>query len=125
MCPPSQVFPRRRIHMTDLRTHMHGLWLPLVTPFRDGRLDETSLRRLTRHYAAQSIDGFILGATSGEGMTLREPELERLVAIVRGEMTDSRRTLPIGLGLSGADTSRMKERLDETADWPIDFYLIA
>ena len=55
--------------MTNLQTHMHGLWLPLVTPFRDGRLDETSLRRLTRHYGAQAVDGFILGATSGEGMT--------------------------------------------------------
>jgi len=111
--------------MTDLRTHMHGLWLPLVTPFRNGRLDEISLRRLTRHYAAQSIDGFILGATSGEGMTLREAELERLAAIVRDEMAAGGRNVPIGLGLSGADTSRMKERLDETADWPIDFYLIA
>lgn len=111
--------------MTDLRTHMHGLWLPLVTPFRNGRLDQNSLRRLTRHYAAQAIDGFILGATSGEGMTLREAELERLVAIVRDEMAAGCRNVSIGLGLSGADTSRMKERLDETADWPIDFYLIA
>lgn len=111
--------------MTDLQTDMRGLWLPLVTPFRNDRLDEVSLRRLTRHYAAQSIDGFILGATSGEGMTLREAELEHLVAIVRDEMTAGRRNIPIGLGLSGADTSRMKERLDETADWPIDFYLIA
>lgn len=111
--------------MTDLQTHMHGLWLPLVTPFRDGRLDEGSLRRLTRHYCTQAIDGFILGATSGEGMTLRDAELEHLVAIVRDEMAAARRTVPVGLGLSGADTSRLNERLDETADWPIDFYLIA
>ncbi|MGX4773880.1 4-hydroxy-tetrahydrodipicolinate synthase family protein [Bradyrhizobium guangdongense] len=111
--------------MTDLRTHLHGLWLPLVTPFRDGRLDEVSLRRLSRHYCMQAIDGFILGATSGEGMTLRDAELERLVAIVRDEIAAGRRNVPIGLGLSGADTSRLKDRLDETADWPIDFYLIA
>ncbi|MDA9430482.1 4-hydroxy-tetrahydrodipicolinate synthase family protein [Bradyrhizobium sp. CCBAU 51627] len=111
--------------MTDLRTHLHGLWLPLVTPFRDGDLDEASLRRLTRHYCTQAIDGFILGATSGEGMTLRDAELERLVAIVRDEIAAGRRNVPIGLGLSGADTSRLKDRLDETADWPIDFYLIA
>ncbi|HEX9211580.1 MAG TPA: 4-hydroxy-tetrahydrodipicolinate synthase [Bradyrhizobium sp.] len=111
--------------MTDLPTHMHGLWLPLVTPFRDSRLDEASLRRLTRHYAGEAVDGFILGATSGEGMTLRDAELERLVAIVRDEMAAGRRTIPICLGLSGADTSRLKERLDETADWPIDGYLVA
>lgn len=111
--------------MTGLRDHLQGLWLPLVTPFRDGRLDESSLQRLTRHYCGQAVDGFILGATSGEGMTLREAELERLVATVREEMAASGRTLPICLGLSGADTSRLKERLDETADWPIDGYLIA
>jgi 4-hydroxy-tetrahydrodipicolinate synthase len=111
--------------MTDLRTHLHGLWLPLVTPFRDGKLDETSLRRLTRHYCAQAIDGFVLGATSGEGMTLRDAEFERLVAIVRDEMAAGRRNVPICLGLSGADTSRLRDRLDETADWPIDGYLIA
>ncbi|MFK4573068.1 dihydrodipicolinate synthase/N-acetylneuraminate lyase [Bradyrhizobium ottawaense] len=111
--------------MTGLEDHLHGLWLPLVTPFQGGALDERSLRRLTRHYSAQGIDGFILGATSGEGMTLREAELERLVAIVRDEMAAGRRTLPICLGLSGADTARLKDRLDETADWPIDGYLIA
>lgn len=111
--------------MTGLREHLHGLWLPLVTPFQGGRLDETSLRRLTRHYCAQGIDGFILGATSGEGMTLRGAELERLVAIVRDEMAAGHSKLPLCLGLSGADTSRLKERLDETADWPIEGYLIA
>jgi 4-hydroxy-tetrahydrodipicolinate synthase len=111
--------------MSDLRQRLRGLWLPLVTPFRGGSLDETSLRRLTRHYVTPAVDGFILGATSGEGMTLRRRELERLVDIVRDEMTASRRTLPICLGLSGADTARLKEQLDETADWPIDGYLIA
>lgn len=111
--------------MTGLEDHLHGLWLPLVTPFQNGALDERSLRRLTRHYGASAVDGFILGATSGEGMTLREAELERLVAVVRDEMAASGRTLPICLGLSGADTSRLMERLDETADWPIDGYLIA
>ena len=111
--------------MTDLRHHLQGLWLPLVTPFRDGQLDDASLRRLTRHYAAQAVDGFILGATSGEGMTLRPHELERLVATVRDEMDAAPRRLPILLGLSGADTTQLEDRLDETADWPIDGYLIA
>jgi 4-hydroxy-tetrahydrodipicolinate synthase len=107
---------------------LQGLWLPLVTPFRDGRLDERSLRQLTRHYAVQevqAVDGFILGATSGEGMTLKPSELERLVATVRDELATRHRNVPILLGLSGADTARLKESLDETADWPIDGYLIA
>ena len=104
---------------------MQGLWLPLVTPFRDGELDEASLRRLVRHYASGPVDGFILAATSGEGMTLGVAELERLVSAVRAEISDSRRYVPICLGLSGASTRKLLDALDETAAWPIDGYLIA
>jgi len=96
-----------------------------VTPFRDDKLDETSLRRLVRHYAALPVDGMILAATSGEGMSLAQSELERLVAVTRAEISASRRYIPICLGLSGASTRKMCDALDETAGWPIDGYLIA
>ena len=111
--------------MTELETQLQGLWLPLVTPFRNGELDEASLRRLVRHYASGPVDGFILAATSGEGMTLGVAELERLVSAVRAEISDSRRYVPICLGLSGASTRKLLDALDETAAWPIDGYLIA
>jgi 4-hydroxy-tetrahydrodipicolinate synthase len=111
--------------MTELETQLQGLWLPLVTPFRNGELDEASLRRLVRHYASGPVDGFILAATSGEGMTLGVAELERLVSAVRAEISDSGRYVPICLGLSGASTRKMLDTLDETAAWPIDGYLIA
>jgi 4-hydroxy-tetrahydrodipicolinate synthase len=111
--------------MTDLRNQLQGLWLPLVTPFRNRQLDEPSLRRLIGHYASGPVDGLILGATSGEGMALDITELERLVAVVRDETSDGRRYLPICLGLSGASTAKMLDTLDETAAWPIDGYLIA
>ena len=111
--------------MSDLREQLRGLWLPLVTPFRGGELDETSLRRLVRHYASLPVDGFILAATSGEGMSLSMSELERLVAITRTEISAGPRYIPILLGLSGASTHKMCDALDETAAWPIDGYLIA
>jgi 4-hydroxy-tetrahydrodipicolinate synthase len=109
----------------DLTSRLQGLWLPLITPFRDGELDEASLRRLVRHYAAGPIDGFILAATSGEGMSLRAEELARLVTVTRDELSVSRRDMPILLGLSGASTAKLLDALDETAAWPIDGYLIA
>lgn len=111
--------------MTDFRSQLQGLWLPLVTPFRDGELDEVSLRRLVRHYAGGPVDGLILAATSGEGMTLGIAELERVVVLTRAEISESGRYLPICLGLSGASTRKMLDALDETAAWPIDGYLIA
>ena len=113
------------IRSSDLRSRLHGLWLPLVTPFHDGELDEASLRRLVRHYANGPVDGLVLAATSGEGLTLGLSELERLVTLTRAEIATSGRPLPICLGLSGASTSKMQDMLDETATWPIDGYLIA
>jgi 4-hydroxy-tetrahydrodipicolinate synthase len=98
-----------------------GLWLPLITPFKDGRLDETSLARLVRHYAAEPVDGLILAATTGEGLTLDENETERLVAIAA---TTRDRALPMFLGLCGADTRKVAAALARTQAWPIDGYLI-
>jgi len=103
---------------------LHGLWLPLVTPFRDGELDETSLRRLVRHYTALPVDGLVLAATTGEGLTLTAEETERLVFTVADEIGRAT-NLPVCLGLSGSNTSALLATLDRTAAWPIDFYLIS
>jgi len=110
--------------MTDLHSSLRGLWLPLVTPFRNGALDETSLRRLVRHYAGLPVDGLILAATTGEGLTLSMEETERLVFAVRDELHGIKE-LPVCLGLSGSNTHALLDMLDETTAWPIDGYLIS
>jgi len=104
---------------------LSGLWLPLVTPFRDGALDEASLSRLVRHYAGQPIDGLILSATTGEGLTLDEEEIERLVTLSVAELAEAGRRMPLFLGLSGSDTRKVVKALERTASWPLDGYLIA
>ena len=101
---------------------IEGLWLPLVTPFRDGALDERSLRRIARHYLGQPVDGMILAATTGEGLTIDEDETERLTAIVA---TEAAGRIPVFLGLSGSDTRKVAKALAHTAPWPVDGYLIA
>jgi 4-hydroxy-tetrahydrodipicolinate synthase len=108
--------------MPDLRSSLRGLWLPLVTPFCNGELDETSLRRLVRHYAALPLDGLVLAATTGENLTLTPAETERLVFTVRDEC---RQNLPLCLGLSGSNTAALEDTLASTAAWPIDAYLIS
>lgn len=111
--------------VAGLRSQLGGLWLPLVTPFCDDVIDETSLRRLVRHYAALPLDRLILAATSGEGLTLDASELEQIVTVTREALTAAKRHLPILLGLSGSHTRTMCHALDETAAWPIDGYLIS
>jgi 4-hydroxy-tetrahydrodipicolinate synthase len=104
------------------RIRLEGIWLPLVTPFRDGVLDEAALAGLARHYADQPIDGLVLAATTGEALTLEPEETERLVAVAAAAVGDR---LPILLGLSGSGTGRLVKTLARTAAWPIDGYLIA
>lgn len=104
-----------------MSTRLSGIWLPLITPFIDGELDEPSLARLIAHYMPEPIDGFILAATTGEGLVLDDAETERVVAIA-AEVVARRK--PLFLGLCGSDTRHMARRLAMTAAWPIDGYLI-
>lgn len=98
-----------------------GLWLPLITPFRDGLLDTVSLQRLVRHYATQPLDGLIVAATTGEGLTLDDAETRQLVEITRAAWGGR----PLYLGLSGSYTAKMVKAVRATVDWPVDGYLIA
>jgi 4-hydroxy-tetrahydrodipicolinate synthase len=111
------------LRTSDLQAFLHGLWLPLVTPFRNGALDEASLRRMVRHYAGLPVDGMVLAATTGEGLTLGPGEIERLVFAVRDEVGVG--NMPVCLGLSGSNTSALLGTLARTAAWPIDGYLIS
>jgi 4-hydroxy-tetrahydrodipicolinate synthase len=101
-----------------------GIWLPLVTPFKDGAFDQVSAQRLARHYAAAPVDGFILAATTGEGLTIDEDEIERFVNICRGEIDASGRSVQLFLGLSGSDTRKVIKALEHTSAWAVDGYLI-
>lgn len=102
-----------------------GIWLPLITPFKDGAFDEVSARRLARHYVAAELDGFILAATTGEGLTADDDEIERYVGICREAIGASGRAIRLYLGLSGSDTRKAIKQLERTSAWAIDGYLIA
>jgi len=108
--------------LDDRSASISGIWLPLVTPFREGRLDERSLVRLLRHYLGQPVDGLILAATTGEGLTLDGAETERLAALAATEVAGR---LPLYLGLSGSDTRKLVKILAQRAAWPVEGYLIA
>jgi 4-hydroxy-tetrahydrodipicolinate synthase len=102
-----------------------GIWLPLITPFKDGAFDVASARRLAKHYVAAPVDGFILAATTGEGLTTDEDEIARYADLCRDEIDAAGRRVKVFLGLSGSDTRKMIKVLERTSSWPIDGYLIA
>jgi 4-hydroxy-tetrahydrodipicolinate synthase len=93
----------------------------LITPFNDGTVDTRSLTRLAAHFAAQPVDGFILAATTGEGLVLDTAETEQVVSVAVQAMDGCK---PALLGLCGSDTRRLAQRIAATADWPVQGYLI-
>jgi 4-hydroxy-tetrahydrodipicolinate synthase len=54
----------------------------LVTPFRDGRVDEPALRKLVEWQIAEGSHGLVPVGTTGESPTLTHEEHERVIEIV-------------------------------------------
>lgn len=81
--------------------HLEGIWIPIVTPFRDDAIDHAALTRLARHLAAAGISGFVAGATTGEGALLSMDEQ----AAVFDTLRDAAPHLPVVLGVSSACTA--------------------
>ena len=55
----------------------------LVTPFdKDNNIDENELRMLIQDVINQGSEGIVVGGTTGEGSSLKENELIRILEIV-------------------------------------------
>lgn len=59
-----------------------GLTVALVTPFKDGAVDEVALKQLVDWHVAEGTNGLCPVGTTGESPTLTHDEHERVIAIV-------------------------------------------
>ena len=89
-------------------TKISGLWLPLVTPFRDGAVDFASYERLIDHYIGLGVDGLFPLGTTGESPTLDEAEIDELV-----DRTVARAggRVPVFVGVGGNATHKVTKTL--------------
>ena len=65
-----------------MRPMFQGSIVALVTPFRGGKVDEPTLRKLVEMHVAQGTDGIVPCGTTGESPTLSHDEHKRVVEIV-------------------------------------------
>jgi 4-hydroxy-tetrahydrodipicolinate synthase len=83
---------------------LSGIWIPLVTPFKDGRVDLASYRKLIGHYLDKGVSGLFPLGTTGEAPTLDDSEadaiLEATVAAVAGRV-------PVFVGIGGNATHKV------------------
>jgi 4-hydroxy-tetrahydrodipicolinate synthase len=60
----------------------HGTYTALVTPFRDGEVDEAALRALVAEQVAAGVEGLVPCGSTGESATMNHAEHERVIALV-------------------------------------------
>lgn len=88
-----------------------GLTVALVTPFRNGELDEAALRKLVDWHVEQGTDCVSPVGTTGESPTLSHDEHERVIAVV-AEQAAGRIKVMAG---TGSNSTREAIRLTKFA----------
>ena len=58
-----------------------GAYTALVTPFRDGAIDEKALRDIVEFQISEGIDGLVPCGTTGESATLTHDEHKKVIEI--------------------------------------------
>lgn len=81
-----------------------GVWVPLITPFRDGRVDIDSYRRLVEHYIGAGAAGLFPLGTTGESPTLDEAEAQ---AIITETISTAAGRVPVFVGIGGNATGKV------------------
>ncbi len=82
-----------------MRGAFRGSLVALPTPFRAGRVDFASLRRLVEFQIAAGSDGLVVAGSTGEGVTLSDTERLGAIEFVAGS-ADGRVPVLAGVGVS-------------------------
>jgi 4-hydroxy-tetrahydrodipicolinate synthase len=85
-----------------------GSIVALVTPFKNGKVDKLSLKKLIKFHLENNTSGILVYGTTGEGSTLTEKEKEEITHICV-EIVEKR--IPIIAGVSTNDTKVAIEKI--------------
>lgn len=96
---------------------IQGVLVPLITPFKDGKLDLKSYARLVEHYINEGVTGIIPLATTGETPTITDKEYE---AILDKTVEVNKGRVLIYTGLGGNNTSEVVNKVKTVEKYAID-----
>ena len=58
-----------------------GVFVAIVTPFKNGKVDEEALRGLIDYQVSRGVDGIVPCGTTGESATLNHEEHDQVIRI--------------------------------------------
>ena len=85
---------------------LKGAMTAIVTPFKDGRFDEETFRKLIRRQIESGIDCIVPCGTTGEAATMDLDEYERVVGVA---VEECKTKVPV---LAGAGTNNTKKVIE-------------
>jgi 4-hydroxy-tetrahydrodipicolinate synthase len=100
---------------------LKGIFTALVTPFKDGALDEGALRRLIDFQIGSGVDGIVPCGTTGEASTLSYEEHERVIEITVEEASGR---VPVIAGTGSNSTEEAIELTEKAKKIGADFCLL-
>lgn len=98
-----------------------GIWIPLITPFHDDKVDTATLRRLVHHYQGAGVAGFVALGTTGEAALLSQVERYTVLETIAEACGD--RT-PFLIGVGAADTREVCAQIRHYERWDSAGYLV-
>lgn len=87
---------------------LQGIFVPLLTPFKDDKIDFNSYKRMIDFYLTKGINGFVPLGTTGESPTITDSEYEE---IVEKTIEYTKGAVPIYVGLGGNNTKKVVSQL--------------
>ena len=93
-----------------------GSMVALVTPFKDGAVDEPALRALAEWQLDKGTDALVPCGTTGEGATLTDDELTRVVSICVEAARTHGRGAPVIAGCGSNSTRKTIENVQRVRD---------
>ncbi len=99
---------------------LNGVWLPIITPFKDDKIDFKSYKRMIEHYSEKGISGFIPLGTTGEIPTLSDYEFEEMI---ERTMDYNKKRLPVYVGIGGNYTANVIKKVKIAEYYDIQGFL--
>lgn len=97
-----------------------GIWIPLITPFRNGDVDHAALRGLVRRCAQAGVAGFVALGTTGEPSSLSAAEQHAVLETV----LDSAGGAQVIVGVAGNNVASVHERVRHLNELPVAGLLV-
>jgi 4-hydroxy-tetrahydrodipicolinate synthase len=98
-----------------------GVYVPNVTPFKNGQIDEASLRRLIDHLVDGGATGLVPCGTTGESGTLTH---EEHVDVIRMSVEQAAGRVPVVAGIGTNDTNETIRILEQAEKIDLQGYLV-